>query len=213
MPATEIVDLVLQFSTLFIGLLLCFRGYSMFRLALACLFGVLGSYAGNEIYSFTKRYFISSDPEKTRLIIVGTAIVLCALMSYALYTKAVVLLTTIAGCYLFYNGYISVLIDPNGMSKVRALLIGLGIGLVFGIAVRFIQRIAIKAFTALVGAKLIADFVVPYALGVTAISNFSSKVCNIISDNSKVLAPNLFIQIVLIIIFFFWGISNQKKIK
>lgn len=206
-----ILPLVGSIAYFSVGFTMCFKGFRAFKMSLAALFAVLGGYSGYKLYLFAVDKFDFSNPDIAKLIFIGLVAIVFASLSYSLYDKAVVLLTAFATCYLFYNGYISFLIDPSGMSKTKALLIGLGLGVVCGIAIHFLQRIAIKMFTSLSGGYCLALGVTPYLLTVDGVGSFFGQIYDDIFTNTAIHGEQALLTISLTIILAFFGFTSQLK--
>lgn len=205
------VDLAVNIITIAIGLFLCFFGYKTFRVALALLFAVLGSNLGIKVFDLVSTKFQCSNPDLTRTILVASFTLVAAVLSYALYTKSVVLLTCLAGCFLFYKGYVSFLMDPSEMSKVQALLIGLCFGIVLAILVHFVQKFGIKLFTSLMGAKLLAGMASGYLLGFKGFTKVCDKIVSSISIDSSLWRTEVVIELLFMVVLFLLGFVKQLK--
>lgn len=213
LDVNSIISLVGIVAFFAIGIVLCFKGFKAFKLALALLFLVIGAYSGLRLYEFLTPYIITDRPDTIMMIFVIVLGLIFASMSYWLYDKALVMLVTFAGCYLFYNGYIYILVNPSGMSKSKALIIGLIFGLICGIAVHFLQRLAIKIFTSAVGAYFIASGITPYLLSIEKLNEICSKIYDNVFDNFDIKGPEALLILVFTIILGLIGFSAQAKDK
>lgn len=196
-----------------VGFTLCFKGFKSFKLSLAALFAVLGGYTGFRLFLLLEDQITADNPQIVEFAIIGIVALIFATISYSLYDKAVVILTTFAGCYLFYNGYIDFLGDPSGMSKTKALLIGLGFGLVCGLAIHFIQRIAIKTFTSISGGYLLATGAAPQLITIEPVNEFCSQIYRDIFYGSIIKSEQALLLVALAMLFALFGLASQWKDK
>lgn len=194
-------------------LAVCFKGFKTFKLSLASVFAVLGGYTGFRIFLLIDDNIRLDNPQIIEYIFIGVLALIFAIISYSLYDKALVLLTTFAGCYLFYNGYVDFIVDSSGMSKVKALIIGLVIGLVCGLAVHFLQRIAIKTFTSLSGGYLLAVGAAPLLLNVDLINQFCHQIYRDIFYGSIFKSEQAVLMVFLTVAFTLSGFASQWKDK
>ena len=153
-------DVILTIVTIAAGCLVCFAGYKFFRLSLALVGTALGFVAGVLIV----RYLGVSGveiPELAAIIIYAVLAVGFGVGAFALYMKALILVTTLACGYWFYNDYNGILPEDVAGNKIVLLVVGLAAGALLGVLVYFAQKWTISLLTALLGARLLSSVLSP----------------------------------------------------
>lgn len=146
--------------TLAAGCLVCFAGYKFFRLSLALVGAALGFAAGVLLVN----YIASSGmelPDVARLIIIGVFTIGFGVGAFALYMKALILITTLACGYWIYTDYNGIL--PQGIvaNKLVLLGVGLALGALLGVLVYYAQKWSISLLTAILGARILSSVLSP----------------------------------------------------
>lgn len=146
--------------TLAAGCLVCFAGYKFFRLSLALVGATLGFAAGVLLVN----YIASSGmelPDVARLIIIGVFTIGFGVGAFALYMKALILITTLACGYWIYTDYNGIL--PQGIvaNKLVLLGVGLALGALLGVLVYYAQKWSISLLTAILGARILSSVLSP----------------------------------------------------
>ena len=153
-------DVVLTIVTIAAGCLVCFAGYKFFRLSLALIGAALGFAAGVLLVN----YIASSGtplPDIARLIIIGVFTVGFGAGAFALYMKALILVTTLACGYWFYTDYSGMLPEDLAANKLVLLAVGLAAGALLGVLVYFAQKWSISLLTAILGARILSSVLSP----------------------------------------------------
>ena len=146
--------------TLAAGCIVCFAGYKFFRLSLALVGAALGFAAGSLIVG----YLTSSGaaiPDIARLIIIGVFTVGFGVGAFALYMKALILVSTLACGYWFYTDYSGMLPEDLVANRLVLLGVGLAAGALLGILVYYAQKWSISLLTALLGARILSSVLSP----------------------------------------------------
>ena len=153
-------DVILTIVTLAAGCIVCFAGYKFFRLSLALVGAALGFAAGSLIVG----YLTSSGaaiPDIARLIIIGVFTVGFGVGAFALYMKALILVSTLACGYWFYTDYSGMLPEDLVANRLVLLGVGLAAGALLGILVYYAQKWSISLLTALLGARILSSVLSP----------------------------------------------------
>lgn len=146
--------------TIAAGCLVCFAGYKFFRLSLALVGAALGFAAG----ALLVNYIASSGtelPDIARLVIIGVFAVGFGVGAFALYMKALILVTALACGYWFYTDYNGMLPEDLTANKLVLLLVGLAAGALLGVLVYYAQKWSISLLTAILGARILSSVLSP----------------------------------------------------
>jgi len=155
-----LTDVILTIVTIAAGCLVCFAGYRFFRLSLALVGAALGFVAGVLIV----RYLVSTGveiPELASVIIYAVLAIGFGIGAFALYMKALILVSTLACGYWFYNDYNGILPEDLTANKLVLLAVGLAAGALLGVLVYYAQKWTISLLTALLGARLLSSVLSP----------------------------------------------------
>lgn len=147
-------------ATLAAGCLVCFAGYKFFRLSLALVGAALGFAAGVLLVN----YIASSGmelPDVARLIIIGVFTIGFGVGAFALYMKALILITTLACGYWIYTDYNGILPQDIVANKLVLLGVGLALGALLGVLVYYAQKWSISLLTAILGARILSSVLSP----------------------------------------------------
>ncbi len=156
----NLTDVVLTIATLAAGCLVCFAGYKFFRLSLALVGAALGFAAGVLLVN----YIASSGmefPDVARLIIIGVFTIGFGVGAFALYMKALILITTLACGYWIYTDYNGILPQDIVANKLVLLGVGLALGALLGVLVYYAQKWSISLLTAILGARILSSVLSP----------------------------------------------------
>lgn len=188
------------------GVISCYAGFRCFKAVLTIAGGVSGFALGELL--FDEFGGVLNVPNPTFVgVMVGLAFGLVfALLAYKFYEKALIAVVALAVCYVFAQSWLAVY--PGDYFK--AIGIGIGVGLIFGLAVKFIQKWVIILLTSFLGAKMIAQIVVPLLMYIPGIEKFSSVVTGFILPGS-VVAAEAGITALLVVILFASGFTVQAK--
>lgn len=210
MPLTATIYTV---ASIILGVVICFAGYKLFRVALGLIGAVLGAQLGNYLFSLTGNIFEGTLPGDVSLgIYMLVLAVVVAALSFSLYMKAVVIVLMVLGGWWFYNDYSGLASQFNLQSALMAALVGGAIGLLIGLAVYFFKKWITIIATAIIGAKFLTMIIVPL------ISNafWSETVGKTLSDvvfAGQISDTSVAISAVLLVFFATCGASVQMKTK
>ena len=155
-------SVVMTIITIVAGCLVCFAGYRFFRLSIALIGGVLGFIAGSFVYRCIPMF---QGSPVAKIITIGLFTIAFVVGAFALYMKALVVVSTIAVGLWFYNDYEGFISLPTGNNKLVVILIGLAVGALIGFLVYYAQKWSISLFTAVLGAKIISSVMTPLLWG------------------------------------------------
>jgi hypothetical protein len=178
------------------GVIVCGYGYRFFRLSVTLIGAAVGFAIGNLVASS-----VLVIPALF-WVIVGVFTVGLGSVACAFYEKAIIIICTVGIAYWYVNGYAD--------SSIRNWLIGLGIGLVVGLAAFFLQKAAIMLVTAVAGAKMITTVALPYIFMIPFMSGLSDKIGEFVFKDTK-LPPEVFVPGVLLLIIASCGFVKQLK--
>lgn len=178
------------------GVLVCGYGYRFFRLSVTLIGAAVGFAIGNLVASS-----VLVIPALF-WVIIGVFTIGLGSAAFALYEKAIILICTVGVAYWYVNGYA----DPS----IKNWLIGLGIGLVVGLAAFFLQKAAIMLVTAVAGAKMITAVALPYIFMIPFLSTVSDKIGEFVFKDTR-LPPDIFVPGVLLLIIASCGFVKQLK--
>ncbi len=153
-------DVVLTIVTLAAGCLVCFAGYKFFRLSLALVGAALGFVAGVLLMNYLASSGVAI-PDIARLIIIGVFTVGFGIGAFALYMKALILVSTLACGYWFYSDYSGMLPEDLVANKLVLLAVGLAAGALLGVLVYYAQKWSICLLTSLLGARILSSVLSP----------------------------------------------------
>ena len=190
---------------------MCFEGYKLFRLSLAIAGGVAGYALASLIIELTSAGGIAwSDTGK--MIMLALFAVVCGVLSFILYMKALIAITTIVCAFWFYDdfNFLFKSVSNNVLRIVFTFGAGLIAGALIGVIVYFAQKWTISIFTAFAGARVLSG-----VLATILWSGFlSGEYAGIIERN--VLGPDVgvdsaLIRVLLLAAFFAAGLAIQLK--
>ncbi|MCR5616394.1 MAG: hypothetical protein K6F45_09545 [Saccharofermentans sp.] len=153
-------DVILTIVTLAAGCLVCFAGYKFFRLSLALVGAALGFAAGVLLVN----YIASSGaqlPDIARIAVIGVFTIGFGIGAFALYMKALILVSTLACGYWFYTDYNGMLPEDLAGNKLVLAGVGLAAGALLGVLVYYAQKWSISLLTALLGARILSSVISP----------------------------------------------------
>lgn len=154
-----------------VGLVLCFFGYKCFRVMLSIVGAIGGGALGEYIYTKLCDANILKLTGTGNIAVHWIFVIFLALffgcIAFALYKKAVIIITMICFCLLLC-------VCLSSFSWI-IIVIGLVLGLIAGILVFCLQKGAIIITTAAMGSMLITNFLtdnLPNFLGLNSIASF-----------------------------------------
>ena len=183
-----------------IGVLLCFKGFKLLRISLAVVGAVVGYVLASRI--LLQIHIPMSLPVRYGVLAVF-AIGLGAL-SFGLYEKAVFFVGAAGGAFFAWSFYPA---DATGLNKWIVIVLS---ALVAGLAEKFINEWALKAFTALFGARLIAYALVLVASKIELLSTGVSALMVLLFKTTAISAA-MAVSGLSIVIFAVVGFLHQLK--
>lgn len=155
-------DVLFTIITIVAGSLMCFEGYKLFRLCLGIAGGVAGFVLGNFVVEIsTQAGLVWNETAKTVVMLVFVAGL--AVLSFALYMKALIAITTIICAFWFHDdfGFIFSGIENQGVRIAVTYGAGLVAGVLIGVIVYYAQKWTISLATAYAGARMISGVLAP----------------------------------------------------
>ena len=199
-------------SLIVIGLAVCFLGYRFFRLSLALIGAGIGFSIAEYLFENYSHVVNLSGNDTAHLVFVLLFAIGFGTAAFALYIKAVMVLTSIGMGYWVYSAYHAYSGKSDIKTTLITWLIGIGIGLILGFAVKSVQRWAIILFTAAGGAQVAAKLSAPYLLANPTVEKMVLKIEEAVfpglGGNSKVMLTGI-----LLIMFFTAGVIVQSQGK
>ncbi len=201
-----IPDLILIIA----GLVICFKGYRLFRLSITLLGAFGGYHLGYYLYNtFGESLGLDNNETAKWVVVLGCTIALGGL-AYTVYKKAVIVISAVGFGYWFATRVPEASWMENRVLSplITKWVIGLVLGLIFGIIVFVIQKWAIMLFTAIAGARVISATAVGILMGFEPVVKVSEKLGETIFPNVS-LPNDIFISGVLLILFSGLGFAHQ----
>ena len=180
------------------GILVCGYGYRFFRLSVT----LVGAAIGYALGVLTATTVFTSVSPAFYWVIIGVFTIGIGSVSFAFYEKAIIILCTIGVGYWFVNEYA----EPT----LRNWAIGLGIGLVVGLAAFFLQKAAIMLVTSVAGARMIVTAALPYIFILPMLPTVSRKAGEFVFKDVDI-PPEVFVPGVLTIVIAAFGFAKQLK--
>lgn len=183
-----------------LGLLLCFKGYNILRISLSVVGAVVGYVLAREILS----HITADISEQVRWGVLAVFAIGLGAASFALYEKAVFIIGAAGGGFFAWSLYPQ---DSTGIEKWVVVALA---ALVSGLAVKFINEWALKLFTAIFGARLLAYSL---ALMVSRIDLLSTGVSTLMLMLFKTaeISPFTSVSGLILVTFGVWGFAHQLK--
>ncbi|MCQ2528884.1 MAG: TMEM198/TM7SF3 family protein [Saccharofermentans sp.] len=195
-----------------IGLLVCFLGYKFFRLSLSLIGAGLGVLIAEFLFDNYASVVNLDGNEVAQVIIVALFAIGLGSLAYSLYMKAVMFITIlgcgfwISSCYQSYSG------DASVKGIIISWIVGILVGLIFGVAVRKVQRWAIILFTAFSGAQIVARFSAMYMITNPTLEDVTVKIGKSLFPGMTE-SPQTLLAGILLIMFFTAGVIVQSQGK
>ncbi len=167
------------------GLFVCFGGYKFFRASITLLGLIAGWFTGNIIFDTFADDFGVADDSNAMWIVIGVCMAALGGSAFALYQKAIVGIATLAVAYWFYISYSKVKEPGNVGTSILYAFIGLGLGMIAGLAVLHIQKWAIMLFTSILGARVASTVLAPVFIEIEPVRNGATWIMeHVFSDSS-----------------------------
>ena len=190
---------------------MCFEGYKLFRLSLAIAGGVAGYALATLIIELTSSGGIVWS-DMGRMIILGLFTIGCAVLSFALYMKALIAVTTIVCAFLFFDDFkllFAGIVDVS-IRTIVTYIAGLAAGALIGIIVYYAQKWTISLFTAFTGAKIISGVLAPVLWSGISSGEYAETVSRQVLGNDVDINFTL-VRIVVLVAFSAAGFAIQLK--
>lgn len=195
-----------------IGLLVCFLGYRFFRLSLSFIGAGLGYFVAEYLLSNYASLVNLDDNETAQLFIILLFTIGFGCLAFTLYMKAVLFITVIGfgfmanSCYRSYSENISI------QGLVVSWIVGIVVGIVFGLFIKNVQRWAIILFTALEGAQIASRFSAMYMISNPTLEKVTVNIGNTVFPGMRG-SPQTLLAGLLLIMFFTAGVIVQSQGK
>lgn len=167
------------------GLFVCFGGYKFFRASITLLGLIAGWFLGNIIFDTFADDFDLADNSNAMWIVIGVCMAALGGSAFALYQKAIVGIATLAVAYWFYDSYSRVREPDNVGTSILYAFIGLGLGMIAGLAVLHIQKWAIMLFTAIIGARVSGEVLAPIFIEIEPVRKGATKLMEFVFSDSS----------------------------
>ena len=154
-------DIVITVLSVIAGCLMCFEGYKLFRLSLGIAGGVAGFVLAKMIIELTGSWINWSETAK--IIVLAVFTIVCGVLAFTLYMKALIAITTIICAFWFYDDFQFMFtgIENSVMRVVLTYVVGFFAGMLLGVIVYYAQKWTISLLTSFVGARLISGVLAP----------------------------------------------------
>ena len=154
-------DIVITVLSVIAGCLMCFEGYKLFRLSLGIAGGVAGFVLAKILIELTGSWINWSETAK--IIVLAVFTIVCGVLAFTLYMKALIAITTIICAFWFYDDFQFLFagIENSVMRIVLTYVVGFFAGMLLGVIVYYAQKWTISLLTSFVGARLISGVLAP----------------------------------------------------
>lgn len=183
-----------------IGFLLCFNGYKILRLSLTLVGAVVGFFLAGFILSKIPAQMNDTVQWAVR----GVFAIGLGAAAFGLYEKAVFFVGAAGGAFFTWSLYPS---DSTGINKWIIIILA---ALVSGLAVKFINEWALKLFTGLFGARLLAFALAGLVSKIDFLSTGVSSLTVILFKTSEI-PPTVAVSGLALVTFGIWGFVHQLK--
>ena len=204
-------DIFVSIIAVIAGCLMCFEGYKLFRLSLAIAGGVAGYALASLIIELTSAGGIAwSDTGK--MIMLALFAVVCGVLSFILYMKALIAITTIVCAFLFFDDFkllFAGIVDVS-IRTIVTYIAGLAAGALIGIIVYYAQKWTISLFTAFIGAKIISGVLALVLWSGISSGEYAEMVSHQVLGNDVDINFTL-VRIVILVAFCGAGFAIQLK--
>ncbi len=140
---------------------MCFEGYKLFRLSLGIAGGVAGFVLAKLLIELTGSWINWSGTAK--IIVLAVFTIVCGVLAFTLYMKALIAITTIVCAFWFYDDFQFLFsgIENSVLRVVLTYVVGFFAGMLIGVIVYYAQKWTISLLTSFVGARLISGVLAP----------------------------------------------------
>ncbi|MCR5327322.1 MAG: hypothetical protein K6E12_00500 [Saccharofermentans sp.] len=154
-------DIVITVLSVIAGCLMCFEGYKLFRLSLGIAGGVAGFVLAKLLIELTGSWINWSGTAK--IIVLAVFTIVCGVLAFTLYMKALIAITTIVCAFWFYDDFQFLFsgIENSVLRVVLTYVVGFFAGMLIGVIVYYAQKWTISLLTSFVGARLISGVLAP----------------------------------------------------
>ncbi len=171
-----------------IGLFVCFGGYKFFRASITLIGLIAGWFLGNYIFDTFAADFDLADNTNAMWIVIGVCMAALGGSAFALYQKAIIAVSTVAVAYWFYTAYSSIREPKNAGASILYGFIGVGLGLIVGLAVYNVQKWTIMLLTAVIGGRLAGNVLAPVLVQIEPVRKGATWIMeHVFSDSSGAL--------------------------
>ena len=205
-------DIVITVLSVIAGCLMCFEGYKLFRLSLGIAGGVAGFVLTKLLIELTGSWINWSGTAK--IIVLAVFTIVCGVLAFTLYMKALIAITTIVCAFWFYDDFQFLFsgIENSVLRVVLTYVVGFFAGMLIGVIVYYAQKWTISLLTSFVGARLISGVLAPVIWS----GVFSGQYAGIIERQvigSGVEVNFSLIRLLLVVAFCVAGFIIQLKTK
>lgn len=205
-------DIVITVLSVIAGCLMCFEGYKLFRLSLGIAGGVAGFVLAKLLIELTGSWINWSGTAK--IIVLAVFTIVCGVLAFTLYMKALIAITTIVCAFWFYDDFQFLFsgIENSVLRVVLTYVVGFFAGMLIGVIVYYAQKWTISLLTSFVGARLISGVLAPVIWS----GVFSGQYAGIIERQvigSGVEVNFSLIRLLLVVAFCVAGFIIQLKTK
>ena len=205
-------DIVITVLSVIAGCLMCFEGYKLFRLSLGIAGGVAGFVLAKLLIELTGSWINWSGTAK--IIVLAVFTIVCGVLAFTLYMKALIAITTIICAFWFYDDFQFLFsgIENSVLRVVLTYVVGFFAGMLIGVIVYYAQKWTISLLTSFVGARLISGVLAPVIWS----GVFSGQYAGIIERQvigSGVEVNFSLIRLLLVVAFCVAGFIIQLKTK
>ena len=205
-------DIVITVLSVIAGCLMCFEGYKLFRLSLGIAGGVAGFVLTKLLIELTGSWINWSGTAK--IIVLAVFTIVCGVLAFTLYMKALIAITTIICAFWFYDDFQFLFsgIENSVLRVVLTYVVGFFAGMLIGVIVYYAQKWTISLLTSFVGARLISGVLAPVIWS----GVFSGQYAGIIERQvigSGVEVNFSLIRLLLVVAFCVAGFIIQLKTK
>ena len=191
---------------------MCFEGYKLFRLSLGIAGGVAGFVLAKLLIELTGSWINWSGTAK--IIVLAVFTIVCGVLAFTLYMKALIAITTIVCAFWFYDDFQFLFsgIENSVLRVVLTYVVGFFAGMLIGVIVYYAQKWTISLLTSFVGARLISGVLAPVIWS----GVFSGQYAGIIERQvigSGVEVNFSLIRLLLVVAFCVAGFIIQLKTK
>ena len=196
---------------LVLGIIICFRGYRLFKFSVTVAGAILGYQAGTIMINLINRAGGLDTRGVAKTVVPLALAVICGALAFSFYRKAFIFVVAAMVTRIMYRAMKSASFAKNFDAKqtIIVLAISVVVGIAIGMACFLIQKGAIIFVSGFGGASLIESALLKYILMVPFISDAASRfTTKIFSSN---ITPVNAISGLLVLSFGIAGIIVQTK--